>query len=412
MGRQAQHVHRLNDGTEVGYSLTERPGGFRVRFLGPDGKRVERSTAHKTKSKAITAGQDIIEEVYRPAAPVEPAKSSWDAALADLDRTPDLRPDSIRGYRTAVKSFRKIFPEVASPADVTPALAHQFKLRYQSEEYARGNASDAKTYKRSPTSCTSYLRCLRSLWKKHFKPLGHVKDNPWLEVPYPNAPRGKRVRVPAEETVAAFFEWLEKKHPGWELPRLFVQVKMLAGCRTLDLCKAKSTDLGTETLTLTAEATKTREARTVPLPADVMEALRRVAGPTWLWERSVEESKQHRPNRRTQKKTEYTPKSWSWTIQNLFREFNEGRDAKCRLRPHDLRARTFTAVTLITKNVDAAARAMGADPQTARHYLDAAKAFDSSAILKQAADLLLPPTERPKPPENLEDTSPPRTPPE
>ena len=41
----------------------------------------------------------------------------------------------------------------------------------------------------------------------------------------------------------------------------------------------------------------------------------------------------------------------------------------------------------MTQIVDATAQAMGVDPQTARHYLDAAKAFDRSEILRKAADL-------------------------
>lgn len=37
-----------------------------------------------------------------------------------------------------------------------------------------------------------------------------------------------------------------------------------------------------------------------------------------------------------------------------------------------------------TQSVDATALAMGVDPQTARHYLDASKAFDGSAVLRAA----------------------------
>jgi hypothetical protein len=33
---------------------------------------------------------------------------------------------------------------------------------------------------------------------------------------------------------------------------------------------------------------------------------------------------------------------------------------------------------------------LGADPQTARHYTDAAKVFDRSEILRKASALLLP----------------------
>ncbi|VTR93342.1 integrase family protein : : Phage_integrase [Gemmata massiliana] len=397
MGQQAQHTHKLADGTLVWYSLTDRPGGYRVRFVGPNGKRVERATGCRTKGEAREAAPQIIEEEYRPALPPEPSKANWDTVLNELESTLDLRPDSVRAYRTAIGALRAALPELTGPADVTNALAHQFKRKFLSGTYARGKASDAKRYTRSPTSCTTYLRALRSLWHKHFRPLGYVTENPWHEVPYPNVPRGKRVRVPPEQAVTDCFKWLEQKHPGWGLPRLFVQVKMLAGGRTLDLCKVRTADLGADSLTLTAEATKTREARTVPLPADVLTELRKVAGPIWLWENSAEESRRYRPNPQTKNKKVglYRPSTWRWTIQNLFREFNAGRPEKSRLRPHDLRARAITVVAAATQNVDATARAMGVDPQTARHYLDAAQAFDRSDILKRAADLLLPPTQTP-----------------
>ena len=390
MGRQAQHSHTLPDGTAVGYSLTERPGGYRVRFVGPDGRRVERATACATKGEARGAARAILDEAYRPALPAEPAMASWEVVLGELDRTPVLRPESVRAYRTAVNALRAILPELTGPHEVTTAHAHRFKREFLAGTYVRGKASDAQKYQRSPTSCTTYLRSLRSLWSKHFKPFGHVAGNPWLDVPYPNSPRGKRVRVPAEETVTEFFAWLDKKHPGWELPRLFVKVKMLAGCRTSDLCKAKTADLTDDSLTLTAEATKTREARSVPLPNEVVIALRKIAGSVWLWERSLEESKIRRPNPRTRSLTEYSPSTWRWTVQNLFREFNRGRPKASRLRPHDLRARAITVVAAETESVDATAQAMGVDPQTARHYLDAGKAFDRAAILRKAACLLLP----------------------
>ena len=279
MGRTAKFSHTISDKTRVGYSLTDRPEGFRVRFVGPDGKRVERATHCPTKGAARQEAVDIIDREYAAGPPRLSRPPDLGVVLSDLDRTPDFAPIPSARYRTAVKALRRYFPDLAGPADVTPEVAHRFKREFLSGTYARGNASDAARYHRSPTSCRTYLRCLRSLWSKHFKPLGHVRGQPVADVPYPNAPRGKRVRVPAEEMVTAFFAWLAEKHPGWDLPRLFVTVKMLAGCRTIDLCKVKTADLGPDSLTLTAEATKTREARTVPLPADVAADLRRVAGP-------------------------------------------------------------------------------------------------------------------------------------
>ena len=127
-------------------------------------------------------------------------------------------------------------------------------------------------------------------------------------------------------------------------------------------------------LTLSAEATKTREARRVPLPADVVAELHAAAGPTWLWERAAAECQVHRPANKPGHAWGYSPSSWRHTVQNLFREFNKGRPAAGRLRPHDLRARAITLIAAATQSVDATAQAMGVDAQTARHYLDAKKA--------------------------------------
>ena len=383
MGRQADNTVVLKSGARVGYSLTDRPGGYRARFIAPAGKRVERATGCTKVGEARLAAEAIIQAEYVPPADAT-AYTTWADALDDLDGTPDLRPDSIRDYRTAVNAVRKLFPELPGPAAVTPAIATRFPAACLNSRYRRGRASDAAAYKRSPTSVNSYLRSLRSLWGKHWKPKGYVTSNPWKDAAYLNAPRGKRVRVPAEDAVAAFFDWLAARHPGWNLPRLFVTVKMLAGCRTMDLCKTLTADLGADSLTLAAEATKTREARTVPLPADVLAELRRHAGPTFLWERAAIEGRKYRPGSRDGHPDGFRPAAWQTTVQNLFREFNKGRAAADRVRPHDLRARAITLVAAATQSVDATAQAMGVDPQTARHYLDARKAFDGSAVLRAA----------------------------
>lgn len=389
MGRQAEHTTTVATGERVGYSLTDRPGGYRVRFVGPGGKRVERATGCDRKGDARAAAEAVVAAAYRPADCVA-ADATWEAALADLDATADLRPDSIRGYRIAVGAMRRVFPGLAGPADITAALAHRFPGKCLSAHYTRGNASDAPRFKRSPTTVNTYLRSLKSLWgRKHWgRPGGFAASNPWAEVAYLNAPRGKRVRVPDEEAVTAFFDWLEARHPGWALPRLFVTVKMLAGCRTLDLCKTLTADLAADGLTLSAEATKTREARRVPLPADVLAEVRANAGAVWLWGRGATECREYRPGTSDGHASGYSPKSWGHTVQNLFREFNKGRPAAGRLRPHDLRARAITLIAAATQSVDATAQAMGVDAQTARHYLDAKKAFDGSSILRAAQDAL------------------------
>ena len=389
MGRQAEHTITLPTGHRVGYSLTDRPGGYRVRFVGPSGKRVERATGCDRKGDARAAAEAIVGAAYRPAGDVA-ADASWEAALADLDATADLRPDSVRGYRVAVASLRRFFPDLAGPAAVTPAVAHRYPGACLAAPYRKGHASDSARYRRSPTTVNTYLRSLKSLWgRKHWgRPGGFAPANPWADVSYLNASRGRRVRVPDEAAVTAFFAWLEARHPGWALPRLFVTVKMLAGCRTLDLCKTLTADLAPDGLTLSAEATKTREARRVPLPTDVLAEVRATAGAVWLWGRAAEECREYRPGTSDGHAGGYSPRSWGHTVQNLFREFNKGRAPAARLRPHDLRARAITLVAAATQSVDATAQAMGVDAQTARHYLDAKKAFDGSSILRAAQEAL------------------------
>lgn len=172
----------------------------------------------------------------------------------------------------------------------------------------------------------------------------------------------------------------------------FIRVKMQAACRTIDLCRVKSADLTGEVLHMTADATKTRTDRAVPLPPDLAARRHQIKGRVWLWEKSVAESKTHRPDTRTKSQTEYRPEAWRWTVQNLVREFNESRPAAKRVRLHDLRARGITLIAAATGSVDAVPEAAGCDPQTARHYLDWAGAFDRMELFKKLTGVLLPPS--------------------
>jgi integrase len=408
MGRRACFQATLPSGAIVGYSVKARYGVFKVKFRDLTGKFIEPSTKVEVP-KGWTPDKDpppdffieaakLIVRTYLPREKDHPIKATWEKAIDHLKATPDLRHDSIRGYLTAVKAVRAII-DTKGPNDITVELAHKFKREFLTGTYARGGDPDAAQYKRSPTSCTTYLRSLRSLWQRHWKPAGFVRTNPWLEVPYPNVAKGKRVRLPEETAVADLLTWMAAKFPGWELPGLFVQTKLVAGCRTLDLCKTRSDALAGNELFLTAEVTKTRAPRTIPLPPDLAARLHQIKGPVYLWERSVAESKVHHHSVRTHGQVEYRPETWRNTIQNLFKEFNEGRAKKDRVRPHDLRARAITMVAAATGSVDATAEALGVDPQTARHYLDAAKAFHGSEIMKKLGAVLLPPQ---NPPHNSE----------
>ena len=136
------HV-QLPDGRRIGFSLTDRPTGYRVRFLAPDGRRVERSTGCTKKGDARAEAERIVLAEYAPAPDELPQSATWEEAVAHLEQSPDLRLDTVRAYKTAVRAVRLVLPALAGPSDVTPELAHKFKRQFLAGEYARGKASDA-----------------------------------------------------------------------------------------------------------------------------------------------------------------------------------------------------------------------------------------------------------------------------
>lgn len=355
MPRIAANTFTLPDGTPVGYSLSDRGGVYRLSFNKPDGSRAQASTGKRTLADAHTEASKIIREAYSEHA--APVAATWDIAISEVERTSKLRPDTLRCYRCVIAAVRKLFPSLAGPADVDQQTAQLFKRRY----LATGTA----------VSCRTYLRALRSLWQAHFRELGYVKSNPWIDVAYPEV-AAKQVKIPPEEHISALFSWLSSK----PIARLFVQVKALAGCRTWDLCQARSEHLRDGTLVLSREASKTYRERVIPLPADLFAELDSVKGGTWLWESYAGRFET------------FNPKTFYWFITNVFREYNEANPG-ARVKPHDLRKRAITLVTLATGSVDATAQAIGVDPQTARrYYLDAKSAFDGQDTLRKMQDVL------------------------
>lgn len=167
----------------------------------------------------------------------------------------------------------------------------------------------------------------------------------------------------------------------------YMAVKAYVGCRTMDLCALRSDQLRDGRLTFDAAQTKTRVARSVPLPPDLYTTLDKLKGPVWLWERFADDAVTFRKNPNKGKAVlPFTPKRLYDCVGNLFAEYNRARPGLPKLRAHDLRRAALTAAA-IKFGVDRAARAMGVDPQTARaYYVDAARAFDGDSVYEGLAD--------------------------
>jgi integrase len=387
MARQAPYKFELPDGRKVGVGFKIRNGVYYVRFQHPADptKYVVTTTERTTEGAAYQRAAQVVLKMYCPQA-AKTSKATWDAILEDMARSSGLRPRSLEVYESTVRILRQVVP-TAGPHDVTPDVAHLFRQQYATGTFTRSKKSTAKKYKRSPKTVENAIRRLSGLWSKYLVRHGYAQSNPWAAVPRPTIPK-KVVKIPEEDTVRRFFGWLAKRYPSWELPRLFVEVKMLAGCRTMDLCLAKSENLKGGALTIEPDHDKTHRERVVPLPPDLAKKLKKIAGPTWLWESYAEGAKVYRPG--TRNRDDFSPRTLYWCVNNLFREWNEENPDR-KLNPHDLRRRTITLTTLATGSVDQTAEAIGIDPSTARrYYLDAKRAFDGTELLKRMANVLRP----------------------
>jgi hypothetical protein len=127
----------------------------------------------------------------------------------------------------------------------------------------------------------------------------------------------------------------------------------------------------------------------VPIPDDLAKTLDRIKGPTHLWESYAKDPKVYRPGRRN--KDEFSPSTPYWAVLDIFEDYNTANPDR-QVRSHDLRRRGITMTVAATGgNVEAAAEAIGVNPQTARrHYIDAERAFQSQELPKRMAEVLRP----------------------
>lgn len=391
MGRQWENWFPLPDGkTTVGYALVERGDIYRVRFANPDGKRVEVTTGCRKKADAFVEAAKIVLKAYSGTV-VDLKGLTWDEALDEVTKSArDLRPATLSGYAKAIKSLRETLGVALppTPSKFTREHASRYGRLFLSTGYRRSKHAGAATYKRSPVTLSFYLRALSALWGQ-FEELGLVRDNPWTTVRRPQLEK-KRKEVPTEDQVNHFFAWVRTRYPDWEGLHALLELKALSGCRTLDLCQLRTNQLRGGRMVWEASQTKTREGKSVLLPSDLYERLRRIAGKTHLWEQFVDDLKRFRPSKNRPPEA-FTPQTVYHVLNNLFREYAELHPDRPRLTPHALRRRAITLTVMATQNVDLTAQAIGVHPQTARsYYLDGQRALNVDDVFRKVADLLRP----------------------
>jgi len=377
--KNPQEVCVLPDGRPVGFLLQQREGRdpfYNVRFVGPDMRRIERSTKCSSRKGARDIACQTIREEYAPKSRLPIMQ--WDEALAKMTtamKAQNLRESSIREYKAVVGTLRKVYPAIRRPGDITEALAKQFKL-------ARQQASlSARTV--SGNICN-----LSIVWGKWFRDeLGILDHNPWdaVELPKVDKPTPRFIE-PEEER--AFMAWLLKRWKGWRLPILLLEVKGLVGCRVLELCSIRSNDFRDGRLTFEAATTKGRKTRQAKLPEAICKELEALAGPVYLWERYSEQLREF--HRHEGKKNharcvrEFQPIRLKRFLQNEVVEYFQTHPKVRPFTLHDFRGTAMSMAKAAGVSYDDAAITFGCHPETMRqHYLVMDEVAISDAVLER-----------------------------
>ena len=261
------------------------------------------------------------------------------------------------------------------PADITEALAKQFKLARQQESL-------------SPRTVAGNIGNLSIVWGKWFRDeLGILDHNPWdaVEIPKLDKPAPRFIEPDEEQ---AFFAWLSKRWNGWRLPLLFLEVKGLIGCRVLELCAVKSSDFRDGRLTFEAVTTKGRKTRKAKLPESICRELEALAGPTYLWERYAEQLREyHRRkgnNNHARCVKDFQPQRLKRFLQNEVTDYCEAHPDVRPFTIHDFRGTAMSRAKMAGVTYDEAAITFGCHPETMRrHYLVINEVAIADAVLER-----------------------------
>jgi integrase len=378
-------------GRVVGYAVRHRANEptFFLYFRGPSGQRLERDTNQSRKEAAREAARAIIEREY---APIDrPAdNATWDDAVARLSlrmRAINLRADSIAFYLKVIRHIRGFYGETTGPSDISPKMAATFRDVVSTQPGKRKKLLSAHTVK-------GLVDGLSVVWEKWFvEELGICSGNPFADVVPPKTDK-VTVRWATDEQVKAFYAWLTQRFGDWELPHLFFRTKSQTGSRLEDLCSVRSVNLRDGAIVFTSDTMKGRKTRVAPLSDDLFQALSRLRGRTFLWERYPPALKQAIKAKgwpAHQLKLDFDPLRMAAWVATLFADYNDDHPHQTRLTSHQFRKRAFTVAKLAGVDSRDAAIAFGCNPDTmAKHYIGVDETQIAATVAKKLAAVLDP----------------------
>jgi len=354
-----------------------------LRWEGLDGWRFENTgTADRTQAEALRkqkwAELNIPECEPEPEPdpkPAEPVKATWDECKEALKRAMEadnLRPSYIHDSVWMVDVLRRMFPEVKTPADVTPAIANEYKRR----------RAEAKV---SPWSIKGDLATLKAVFGKWLgRECGLLTSNPFANVKPPKCD-DPDVRIVTAEESASLFKWFGERWNNWRLPLVYLEVAALLGWRATETASLREDDLLADGFVRVApERCKTRRYKYGWLPAYLYADLKACAAGGWAFGRFSDELRRllilwkRQPNHARMVK-EFTPKRLVCWLQDELKRYNADQEGEA-FTLHDFRRTAITGLQMAGVSEKETSLMVGATPEVIRkHY----EKLDAMAIAKR-----------------------------
>jgi integrase len=369
----------LADGRRVPYLLQRRPRDtfWLVRFVGPDLRRVERSTKETALKRADDAACVVIREEYAGHKPPPPNARTWDEVLEVLEEhwtASNLRPESIKRYKSVLNVLRDILPDTVGPYAVGPAQAISYKFKRQGQV--------------CPETLYENLNCLNFIWEKWLiQNCRLMTSNPWADVERPKVDK-KKPKVVSDDQRGAFETWLAVKYPGWRLPHLFLAVKSYLGCRIGELAAIKPSQLRDGRVCFREDVSKGRKPRECKIPGELYQELHAIAGIEYVFQSFHAELRHFYQTHGLKKvaanmRGQYKPRYFAKWLEERLIDFRTQNPDVPYFKLHSLRA---TAISEVRQNgvpAEKAAVFFGVSPRVmAQHY----EALDEVSIADEVAD--------------------------
>lgn len=376
------------------YSTETTEGGKRkyrwhLRWKDPTtGKWKWQATGTADKTRARFLQERLWDEINgrgEPATP--PPAASWDEcrdALVRAMEAENLRPSYILDSAITFNGLRAMFPEAATPAEITPAQAQEYKAR-------RHEAG------RSPWTIKGDLSTLRAIFGRLIGTCGLLASNPFAGV---SAPKTDDIqpRIVTPEESEAFYNWLSARWGGWDLPLVYLGVLGFCGWRATETAAIKEDDIFADgTVRVKSSTCKTRKDKYGWLPEELHSRLRAGVCNGWAFGRFPDELRRRLSLIRGQhyaaaRVRDFSPDRLVGWMQDELQRFNEeiqeqARQA-CEIPPepftlHDFRRTAVTRMYSIGITEKEASTLVGASPEVIRKHYEAMNKRDNARKVGQ-----------------------------